>query len=139
MSSESVLIVLFQEEFVERIGDKMACLATVSATCLNQFALDFQGNYQRIVESIKICKEQGSRFRCGPELDIPGYNCEDHFYEQDTLNHSWEVLAELLVNEHCQDILVNVGMPVMHNGVTYNCCVSFLNKYVFQCEKYLSL
>ena len=26
----------------------------------------------------------------GPELEIPGYGCEDHFLEQDTIEHSWE-------------------------------------------------
>lgn len=25
----------------------------------------------------------------GPELEIPGYGCEDHFAEQDTVEHSW--------------------------------------------------
>jgi NAD+ synthase (glutamine-hydrolysing) len=103
-------------------------LATISATCLNQFALDFEGNYQRILKSIQIAKKQGSRFRCGPELEIPGYNCEDHFYEPDTINHSWEVLAQLLQQEACQDILVDVGLPVMRNGVTYNCRLIFLNR-----------
>lgn len=105
----------------------MAKLASVSAVCFNQFALDFQGNYNRIVGSIIEAKKQGSRFRCRPGLEIPGYNCEDHFYEPDTLEHSWEVLAELLRHAECKDILCDVGMPVMHHGVTYNCRVVFLN------------
>ena len=25
----------------------------------------------------------------GPELEIPGYGCEDHFTEHDTVEHSW--------------------------------------------------
>ena len=25
----------------------------------------------------------------GPELEVPGYGCEDHFMEQDTVDHSW--------------------------------------------------
>lgn len=29
----------------------------------------------------------------GPELEICGYGCEDHFNELDTVEHSWEVLA----------------------------------------------
>lgn len=29
----------------------------------------------------------------GPELEIPGYGCEDHFLEQDTTEHSWECIA----------------------------------------------
>lgn len=56
-------------------------LATISSVTLNQFALDFEGNLFRILQSIEIAKGQGSRFRCGPELEICGYSCEDHFYE----------------------------------------------------------
>jgi hypothetical protein len=29
----------------------------------------------------------------GPELEVPGYGCEDHFLELDTVDHSWEALA----------------------------------------------
>lgn len=36
----------------------------------------------------------------GPELEVPGYGCEDHFIENDTLEHSWEVIAELIKGRH---------------------------------------
>jgi hypothetical protein len=29
----------------------------------------------------------------GPELEVCGYGCEDHFFELDTVSHSWEALA----------------------------------------------
>lgn len=29
----------------------------------------------------------------GPELEVPGYGCEDHLFELDTVAHSWEVVA----------------------------------------------
>lgn len=29
----------------------------------------------------------------GPELEVPGYGCEDHFLELDTVEHSWEALT----------------------------------------------
>lgn len=57
-----------------------------------------------------------------------GYSCEDHFLEGDTLLHSWEVLLELLISPVCKDIIVDVGMPVMHKNTTYNCRVIFLNR-----------
>ena len=34
--------------------------------------------------------------RLGPELEITGYGCNDHFFESDTFLHSWEVLAKLM-------------------------------------------
>ena len=36
----------------------------------NQWALDFQGNYERILESIRLAKAAGARYRLGPELEI---------------------------------------------------------------------
>ena len=38
----------------------------------------------------------GASYRFGPELEVPGYSCEDHFFEIDTVNHSWEVIADIL-------------------------------------------
>ena len=60
------------------------------ATCnLNQWAMDFKGNLERIVASIKEAKANGCKFRTGPELEISGYGCEDYFLENDTFLHSW--------------------------------------------------
>lgn len=59
-----------------------------------------------------------------------GYNCQDHFYESDTLLHSWEVFARLLGAPAARGILCDVGMPVMHRNVTYNCRVAFFNGQV---------
>jgi NAD+ synthase (glutamine-hydrolysing) len=52
----------------------------------------------------------------GPELEVPGYGCEDHFLELDTVEHSWEALAELLRGGHTRGLLCDVGMPVVHRG-----------------------
>lgn len=94
------------------------------ATCtLNQWALDFTGNKQRIIESLKICQENNVSIRLGPELEVTGYSCEDHFYEIDTIIHSWEVLASVISSGHTKNMLCDIGMPVEHNGVFYNCRV----------------
>jgi NAD+ synthase (glutamine-hydrolysing) len=36
---------------------------------------------ERILESIEIAKARGATVRVGPELEIPGYGCLDHFLE----------------------------------------------------------
>jgi len=60
------------------------------ATCnLNLWAMDFDCNAKQIKESIAKAKEAGASVRLGPELEIPGYGCEDHFLELDTVNHSY--------------------------------------------------
>ncbi|XP_048217418.1 glutamine-dependent NAD(+) synthetase-like [Perognathus longimembris pacificus] len=103
---------------------------TVAACALNQWALDFEGNLRRIFRSIEIAKNKGARYRLGPELEICGYGCWDHYYESDTLLHSLEVLKALLESPVTQDIICDVGMPVMHRNVRYNCRVIFLNRRI---------
>ncbi|KAF4010014.1 hypothetical protein G4228_001321, partial [Cervus hanglu yarkandensis] len=109
-----------------RMGRKV----TVATCALNQWALDFEGNLQRILKSIEIAKHRGARYRLGPELEICGYGCWDHYYESDTLLHSLQVLAALLESPVTQDIICDVGMPVMHRNVRYNCRVIFLNRKI---------
>ncbi|RKP05405.1 hypothetical protein THASP1DRAFT_35345 [Thamnocephalis sphaerospora] len=105
----------------------MGNYAVVATCALNQWALDFEGNYARIVKSCELAKAAGAKLRVGPELEITGYGCQDHFLEGDTLLHAWESLAKLLQEEACQGLLVDVGMPVAHRNVRYNCRVLILN------------
>ena len=103
-------------------------MKAVLATCnLNQWSLDFEGNTARIIESIEMAKASGARYRLGPELEITGYSCEDHFLELDTLQHSWESLACILKGGHTDGILCDIGMPIMHKNVRYNCRVFVLD------------
>jgi NAD+ synthase (glutamine-hydrolysing) len=46
-----------------------------------RFDAGAQGNMERIIESIEVAKERGAAVRVGPELEIPGYGCLDHFLE----------------------------------------------------------
>ncbi|KOB67091.1 putative glutamine-dependent NAD(+) synthetase [Operophtera brumata] len=86
---------------------------TVAVCTLNQWALDFEGNLSRILQSIQEAKEMGALYRTGPELEI-----------------CWQVLADLLKSPTCNDMLIDVGMPVQHRNVSYNCRVVFLNKKI---------
>jgi NAD+ synthase (glutamine-hydrolysing) len=88
-----------------------------------------KGNLERILESIVVAKARGATVRVGPELEIPGYGCLDHFLEGepkrcpisiitayiyifkgDTVLHSWEVLANILSSEKTRGILCDIGM-----------------------------
>ncbi|XP_030917028.1 glutamine-dependent NAD(+) synthetase isoform X2 [Geospiza fortis] len=117
----------------------MGRAVTVATCALNQWALDFEGNLERIFRSIDIAKSKGARYRLGPELEICGYGCSDHFYESDTLLHSFEVLGKLLESPATQDIICDVGMPVLHRNVRYNCRVIFLNKKILLIRPKISL
>ena len=60
------------------------------ATCnLNQWAMDFDTNLRNVKESIARAKAAGAAIRVGPELELTGYGCEDHFLEQDTTAHAY--------------------------------------------------
>ncbi|CAA7396616.1 unnamed protein product [Spirodela intermedia] len=101
------------------------------ATCnLNQWAMDFDTNLRNIKESISKAKESGAVIRVGPELEITGYGCEDHFLEQDTVAHSWECLKNLLSGDWTDGILCSIGMPIIYQSVRYNCQVFCLNRRI---------
>lgn len=94
---------------------------TIATCSLNQWALDFEGNRDRIVQSILEAKKQGASLRVGPELEIPGYGCLDHFLENDTYLQSWEMYSTILKNKDTYGILLDVGIPIIHKNRRYNC------------------
>ncbi|KAL5552441.1 hypothetical protein UlMin_002617 [Ulmus minor] len=101
------------------------------ATCnLNQWAMDFDVNLKNIKESIVKAKEAGAVIRLGPELEITGYGCEDHFLELDTVNHAWECLKDLLLGDWTDGILCSFGMPVIKGSERYNCQVLCMNSKI---------
>eukprot|EP00545_Synedropsis_sp_CCMP1620_P004780 CAMPEP_0119008702 /NCGR_PEP_ID=MMETSP1176-20130426/3874_1 /TAXON_ID=265551 /ORGANISM="Synedropsis recta cf, Strain CCMP1620" /LENGTH=806 /DNA_ID=CAMNT_0006961087 /DNA_START=218 /DNA_END=2638 /DNA_ORIENTATION=+ len=103
-------------------------LMTVATCQLNQWAMDFEGNWKRILQSCVIAKQKGATYRLGPELEICGYGAEDHFYESDTLQHCWESLVTLLQQGASDDLLCDFGMPVLHQGCRYNCRILCFNR-----------
>ncbi|KAG0167386.1 glutamine-dependent NAD(+) synthetase [Apophysomyces sp. BC1034] len=117
----------------------MGHLITVATCSLNQWALDFDGNLQRILESIRLAKAKGATLRVGPELEVTGYGCYDHFLEGDTYLHSWEVLASILKSEEAKDIVLDIGMPVMHKNIKYNCRVIIADGKIVLIRPKLSL
>ena len=103
---------------------------TVSSCNLNQFSLDFHGNHQRILQAVRIAKKDGLCLIITPEVSVCGYSCLHAFLELDTELHSWEVLRELIASDECQNIIVDVGMPVRHDSCLYNCRVVFFNRRI---------
>ena len=104
---------------------------TLAACNLNQWALDFDGNLERILESCRRAKDADASYRLGPELEIPGYGCEDHFLENDTFAHCWESLATLIEKGATDDgLLCDFGMPVLFRGARYNCRVLVMDRKI---------
>lgn len=113
--------------------DMLGCpnLRCKIASCnINQWALDFDGNLKRTMKSIQQAKEQGATLRVGPELEISGYSCEDHFLEMDTFLHCYQSLATILTSDVTDGILCDIGCPFMFNNVRYNCRIFCLNRKI---------
>lgn len=110
------------------------------ATCnLNQWALDFEGNRDRIIQSIVEAKALKATLRVGPELEVCGYGCLDHFGENDLYDHCWEIYAQILTDERTRDILLDIGMPVVHKSIKYNCRLISFNGEILLIRPKLSL
>ncbi len=56
-----------------------------------------------------------------PELGLSAYSCEDLFHQQALLRASEEALAWLLARSKTLPIAAFVGLPVVADGLLYNC------------------
>lgn len=108
--------------------DQWDRLCRVATCTVNNWALDFRGNFERIVKTCSEANALGARIRLGPELEIPGYGCADHFFEGDTERHSWEMLSKLVEKStEWPDLLIITGLPTRFRGLLYNCAAALKN------------
>lgn len=101
--------------------------AKICHVSLNQSAMDFLGNRNRIIESIKYAREHGCIYRAGAELEVPGYSCDDHFKEIDLFNHCWDTVAQILDQGLSNGLVIDLGMPVLHRCIAYNTKIIIYN------------
>lgn len=104
-------------------------IVTIATCNLNQWAMDFTGNYTRILDAINQAKSKDARLIITPELSLSGYGCEDHFYEMNTFRQCIMSLFKLLTNAP-RDIVYVVGTPWYFMGVRYNVNVVCLNSQI---------
>lgn len=78
-----------------------------------------------------------AKYRLGPELEVSGYGCEDHFLEGDTFLHCWEIIVKILESDLTDDILCDIGMPVLHRNVRYATLGALLNLFRYNCRVFL--
>ena len=90
----------------------------VSAACVNQTPMDWDGNLQRIKGAIAEAQADGVDVLCLPELVITGYGCEDMFLAPDTCLRAEEMLSDLI--DLAPDMVVAVGLPWRHHNAVFN-------------------
>lgn len=54
----------------KKISRIMGRKVTIAVATLNQWSLDFEGNMNRILQSILEAREMGAMYRTGPELEV---------------------------------------------------------------------
>ena len=112
-------------------------LLKIAAGVLNQTPLDWDHNRENIIAAIDAARTQNVSLLCLPELCICGYNCEDMFYAQYTIDQSIASLLDIV--GHTADISVSVGLPMRHNNRTFNVACFIVNKRIlgFVAKQYL--
>ncbi|KAK5132567.1 hypothetical protein LTR08_008884 [Meristemomyces frigidus] len=111
----------------------------LATTQLNQWSLDYDGNRDRIIEAVKTAKAAQATLILTPELCIPGYGLLDHWLENDVYTNSWDILAEIIAHPECQDIIIDLGLPIQHRGCSYNARAIALNGEVLAIRPKLDL
>ena len=82
---------------------------------------DVDYNVQQIESIIAQAEGRGVEVIVFPELCITGYTCQDLFKEQLLLDHAEGAIITLLDFTRKLDIISIIGLPVIINGLLYNC------------------
>ena len=84
---------------------------------------DVAYNVQQIEGLIAQAEGRGVEVLVFPELCLTGYTCQDLFTQQLLLDKAEDGLLVLLDFTRKLDVISIVGMPVVINGLLYNCAV----------------
>ena len=82
---------------------------------------DVEYNVQQIESLIAQAEGRGVEVIVFPELCVTGYSCQDLFKEQLLLDRAESGILTLLDFTRKLDIISIVGLPVVINGLLYNC------------------
>ena len=84
---------------------------------------DVDYNVQQLESLIAQAEGRGVEIIVFPELCITGYTCQDLFREQLLLDRAEQAVMMLLDFTRKLDVISIVGLPVIINGLLYNCAV----------------
>ena len=82
---------------------------------------DVEYNVQQIESLIAQAEGRGVEMMVMPELCLTGYSCQDLFKQQALLDRAEQGVMVLLDFTRKLDIITVVGLPVVINGLLYNC------------------
>ncbi len=110
----------------------------IGGAALNQTPIDWNNNLQNIRTALTQAQQDGVKVLCLPELCITGYGCEDLFLHPWLTEKALEKLFDLL--PYTKGIAVCIGLPVKHEGHTYNCACFIENGNIlgFSAKQFLA-
>lgn len=113
-------------------------LLKVAAAALNQTPLDWENNFQNIVDAIQQARSEEATVFCLPELCITGYGCEDAFHSPGVLETAKTFLLRLI--PETQGMVVSLGLPVMYAGAVFNAAALLVDGTIagFVCKQHLA-
>ena len=82
---------------------------------------DVEYNVQQIESLIAQAEGRGVELMVLPELCLTGYSCQDLFKQQALIDRAEQGVMVLLDFTRKLDIVTVLGLPVMINGLLYNC------------------
>ena len=81
---------------------------------------DCEFNKAKIIEAMKECAAKQVKIAVFPELCLTGYTCGDLFLQDVLLREAKEALNDIVEAGKELNMLVLVGLPLMHHGNLYN-------------------
>jgi len=96
----------------------------------NFYSLDFKSNYEIIEKCLISAKENNCSICVFPEFCITGPNCEDHFYEKDTVLHSWEIIGKIIESKLSENLLIILNLPIIYEEKLFNCLIPIFNNEI---------
>ncbi|MCD8533920.1 MAG: NAD(+) synthase [Verrucomicrobia bacterium] len=100
----------------------------LSAGCVNQIPLDWEGNTIRLKQAIDSARNLGAEVLCLPELCLSGYGCEDQFLASSTTAEAWNRLMDLV--PWTKSLIVSVGLPLDVHGRIYNAAALLVDGHI---------
>jgi len=100
---------------------------------INPTVGDVEGNFEKIISSIKKAKKVNSDFVIFPQMVLVGYPPQDLLFNPDFLDKSFQFVKKIA--NISKDIVVLLGAPFLENNNLFNACFIIQNrkiKYVYK-------
>ncbi len=81
-------------------------------------------NASQHITLLEEAHRRGAQYALCPELGLTGYSCGDLFHSQALLESATDALWTLLKASRMWNTMVSVGLPLVVDGVVYNCAVT---------------